>query len=63
VFVASKRIVAVGLLTERDVSLLGPTFDKLWPVDDAPDFLRLLKAIDEADRELMDDASERLADS
>lgn len=46
------RIVAVGLLTSRDVSLLGPTFDRLWPVEEAPDFADLLRAIDEADRAL-----------
>ena len=44
------RIVAVGLLTQRDVRLLGPTFDRLWPVEEAPDFDDLLRAIDEADR-------------
>lgn len=49
---SAKRIVAVGLLTEEDVKLLGPTFDRLWPVDDTPCFSRLLQAIDDADREL-----------
>ena len=47
-----ERIVAVGLLTQRDLSLLGPTFDRVWPVEDAPSFSELLRAIDEADREL-----------
>lgn len=47
---ANDRIIAVGLLTERDVRLLGPTFDRLWPVEDAPEFDDLLRAIDEADR-------------
>ena len=46
------RIVAVGLLTQREVDLLGPTFDRLWPVDDAPCFPELLRAIDEAERKL-----------
>jgi hypothetical protein len=46
------RIIAVGLLTQRDVRLLGPTFERLWPVEDAPAFGELLRAIDEADREL-----------
>ena len=46
------RIVAVGLLTKRDVQLLGPTFDRLWPVEDTPCFSQLLQAIDEADREV-----------
>lgn len=49
---SSERIVAVGLLTEHDVRLLGAGFDRLWPVDEAPCFSRLLRAIDEADREL-----------
>jgi hypothetical protein len=46
------RIVAVGLLTQRDVNLLGPTFERLWPVEEAPDFSALLRAVDEADAEL-----------
>lgn len=46
------QIVAVGLLTENDVKLLGPSFDRLWPVEDAPCFSALLQAIDEADRRL-----------
>ena len=47
-----ERIVAVGLLTERDLSLLGPTFDRVWPVEEKPSFNELLRAIDEADRKL-----------
>ncbi len=47
-----ERIVAVGLLTQRDVKLLGPTFDRLWPVEEAPPFGELLAAIDEADEKL-----------
>jgi hypothetical protein len=46
------RIVAVGLLTSRDVQLLGPTFERLWPVDETPGFSGLLERIDEADRQL-----------
>ena len=46
------RIVAVGLLTTHDLSLLGPTFDRVWPVEEAPAFNELLRAIDEADRSL-----------
>jgi hypothetical protein len=46
------RIVAVGLLTRRDLDLLGPTFDRIWPVEEAPGFTELLQAIDEADRRL-----------
>ena len=47
-----ERIVAVGLLTKRDVGLLGPAFDRLWPVEEAPHFGALLRAIDEADEAL-----------
>jgi hypothetical protein len=47
-----ERIVAVGLLTRRELELLGPTFDRIWPVEDAPNFNELLRAIDEADRKL-----------
>lgn len=47
-----ERIVAVGLLTRRDLNVLGPTFDRVWPVEEAPSFSELLRAIDEADREL-----------
>ena len=47
-----RRIVAVGLLTQREVELLGHGFSRLWPVDETPCFTELIKAIDEADREL-----------
>jgi hypothetical protein len=46
------RIVAIGLLTVSDLKVLGPTFDRIWPVEDAPHFNELLRAIDEADRNL-----------
>lgn len=48
-----ERIVAVGLLTRRDLNVLGPAFDRVWPVEEAPSFGELLRAIDEADRQLM----------
>jgi hypothetical protein len=47
-----ERIVAVGLLTQRDLNLLGPTFQRVWPVEEAPSFHELLRAIDQADRQL-----------
>jgi hypothetical protein len=47
-----ERIVAIGLLTKHDLTLLGPTFDRVWPVEEAPSFSKLLSAIDEADRTL-----------
>ncbi|WP_344698980.1 hypothetical protein [Sphingomonas limnosediminicola] len=49
-----ERIVAVGLLTRRDLGLLGPTFDRAWPVEETPSFSELLRAIDDADRKLAD---------
>ena len=53
------RIVAVGLLTQRDLKILGPTFDRIWPVEDAPSFTELLRAIDEADRALGDEDDDK----
>ncbi|HEY8433650.1 MAG TPA: hypothetical protein VIK68_03445 [Sphingomicrobium sp.] len=50
------RIVAVGLLTRREVESLGPTFDRIWPVEEAPHFNELLRAIDEADQKLQQSA-------
>jgi hypothetical protein len=46
------KIVAVGLLTQRDLDALGGSCQRLWPVDETPCFAGLLEAIDEADREL-----------
>ncbi|MFL6736163.1 MAG: hypothetical protein ACJ8F4_03785 [Sphingomonas sp.] len=54
-----ERIVAVGLLTRRDLDVLGPTFDRIWPVEDAPHFSELLRAIDDADRNLDQPARKR----
>jgi hypothetical protein len=54
-----ERIVAVGLLTKHDLSLLGPTFDRAWPVEEAPAFSELLRAIDDADRKLKDEGDRR----
>lgn len=48
----SERIVAIGLLTKRDLRLLGPTFDRAWPVEEAPEFDDLIRAIDDAERKL-----------
>ena len=47
-----RRIIAVGLLTEQDLNLLGASFTRLWPVEEAPGFDDLLAAIDDADRQL-----------
>jgi hypothetical protein len=50
----SERIVAVGLLTQQELNLLGPTFNRIWRVEEAPPFHELLRAIDDADRGLQD---------
>lgn len=52
-------IVAVGLLTRNDVRLLGPSFNRLWPVEETPCFSGLLQAIDEADRQMRHDRDAR----
>lgn len=46
---AQERIVAVGLLTSRDLDRLGEGFKRCFPVSDDGKFEDLLKAIDEAD--------------
>jgi hypothetical protein len=53
--VPEEKIVAVGLLTQHDLDVLGPTFTRTWPVDETPCFSQLLHAIDEADREIRRD--------
>ena len=57
------RIVAVGLLTQRDLDVLGSGFDRAFPVDQTPCFAELLRAIDEADRELWRDRDVELRNS
>ena len=54
-----EQIVAIGLLTRRELNLLGPTFDRAWPVEDAPAFSELLRAIDEAERKLRQEPEPR----
>lgn len=44
--------MAVGLLTQPELDLLGHSFTRLWPVDQAPHFEDLIEAIDQADRDL-----------
>jgi hypothetical protein len=43
------RIVAIGLLSARDLKLLGTGFKRAYPVDDAADFTDILRRIDQAD--------------
>ena len=46
---AQEHIVAVGLLTTRDLERLGSGFRRCFPVSDDQKFEDLLKAIDQAD--------------
>lgn len=46
------RIVAIGLLTQRDVFALGHDLSRVYPIDEMPCFGALLGAIDDADRAL-----------
>ena len=48
----SSQIVAIGLLTQRDLDALGQGFDRAFPLDDELVFEDLLHAIDEAERAL-----------
>ena len=47
-----ERIVAIGLLTQAELSSLGPAFKRAWPVDQVPAFADLIRAIDEAEERL-----------
>ena len=49
----SARIVAIGLLTQHEIELLGQGFDRVFPIDEELVFEDLLRAIDEAERALM----------
>ncbi len=57
-----KQIVAIALLTGEELTLLGSSFSRAYPVNDAPCLGGLLAAIDDADRDLWrakDEASNR----
>jgi hypothetical protein len=43
----NERFVAVGLLTQRDLDVLGSGFRRAFPLTDSADFAPLLKRIDE----------------
>jgi hypothetical protein len=47
-----QRIVAVGLLTEYDLSVLGEGFRRVYRLDQGHDFSELLGRIDDAERAL-----------
>jgi hypothetical protein len=53
--------VAIGLLTEHDLALLGEGFSRAWPIDETPCFEDLIKAIDEADRALRSQQEREIA--
>lgn len=46
----AEPIIAVGLLTQRDLDALGAGFTRAFPLDRRPCFDDLLQAIDEAER-------------
>ena len=50
-----ERVVAIGLLTQRDLDHLGAGFRRLFPLSPCPDYSALLAAIDEADRQLIEE--------
>ena len=52
-------IVAVGLLTERDLAVLGQGFRRAYRVQEGHDFDELLAAIDRAERQYHDRCAER----
>ena len=45
-----RGVVAIGLLTRRDLDMLGSGFRRAIPLDGAGDFDDLLARIDEAER-------------
>lgn len=46
----SERFVAAGLLTPRDLDVLGSGFRRAFPLNDMINFTFLLTQIDEAER-------------
>jgi hypothetical protein len=45
-----EKIVAIGLLTQKELGLLGPAFDRAFPIEEAPpQFRELLDRIDEVE--------------
>jgi hypothetical protein len=44
------RFVAVGLLTQRDLDVLGSGFRRAFPLNDTTDYTSLLIEIDRADQ-------------
>ena len=46
---SNDHFVAVGLLTQRDLDLLGSGFRRAFPLDENTDFTALLQLIDDVD--------------
>lgn len=49
----SPQIVAIGLLTQHELELLGQGFDRVFPLNDELAFEDLLRAIDEAEQVML----------
>jgi len=47
--IMSKCTIAAGLLARENIRALGTNFTCIYPIDEAPRFGALLRAIDEAD--------------
>jgi hypothetical protein len=47
--IMSKCTIAAGLLARENIRALGTNFTRIYPIDEAPRFGALLRAIDEAD--------------
>ena len=47
----TSRVIAVGLLTQRDLDILGSGFRRAIPLNEAGDFDYLLELIDQAERD------------
>ena len=47
---SSEQFVAVGLLTRRDLEVLGSGSRQAFPLDETTDFTALLELIDQVDR-------------
>lgn len=45
-------VVAVGLLSERDLAVLGEGFKRAYRIDEGHDFHELLAAIDAAEQDM-----------
>jgi hypothetical protein len=46
----SRRFVSVGLLTQRDLDVLGSGFRRAFPLNDTQDYTALLVEIDQVDQ-------------